>query len=838
VGRLSLAFAVSLGLLTGVLVFHSWKAYSQLDERAHAAGEAVHDTKALLSSLQDAETGQRDFLLTNEDRYLESYRRAAAETSYLLDQLVRATAAAPDEAQRVERLRPLVSHKLNELKATIEARRAIVPADRGRAATDEIRAAGAAIESTANARETRFAEDAKSRVNRLALVSFAGIAILAAFCFVASTTFESGFRKRRRLLHALDESRALAKEANALLETALFSVEDGVITTDGQGKVTRLNGIAQSLTGWSQDEAIGKVLEQLFAIRNTDTGLEVENPVRKVLREGAAMGLANHSSLIGRDGHRIPIDASATPIRDAKGGVLGVMLVFRNITDRQDAEAAQGRLASVIESSDDAIVTKDLNGIVTSWNRGAERIFGYSAEEMIGNPIAMLAPPDHADEMPRILERLRRGERIDHFQTVRRTKTGKAIHVSVTISPVRDANGQITGASKIARDITAEIEGQAEIAMQRERLRVTLSSIGDAVIATDREGSISYLNPVAEQLTGWAGGTAIGQPLDAAFRIVHGDSRRFEENPLAQVSREGRTSSFAYDTLLLSRDGREIAIDYSVAPIRDARNETAGVVLAFRDVTGRRAAEKRMAEQTAELRVSNATLSRVNEDLSLFAFAASHDLQEPLRAITSYSELLLKAHGDQVGEEAATCLGFITEGTRRMRDLLSDLLAYTQVTGNGDAGQAFAPIDLNQVLAETLENCKTAIEEARAAVTSDHLPSIPGDPQHFMLLFQNLIGNALKYRSERQPRIHVSAERGNGRWLLSVADNGIGIAPEYHAQIFGAFKRLHGRSIAGTGVGLAICQRVVARYGGRIWVESQVNEGATFYFTLPGIDTA
>src|SRR5580704_10473324 len=216
------------------------------------------------------------------------------------------------------------------------------------------------------------------------------------------------------------------------------------------------------------------------------------------------------------------------------------------------------------------------------------------------------------------------------------------------------------------------------------------------------------------------------------------------------------------------------------------------------------------------MRVTNAALLRANEDLKQFAFAASHDLQEPLRMITSYSQLLVKAYRGQLEGEASVWLRFITDGTKRMRELLADLLAYTQVTGDG---QAIESIDLNRVFEKTLENCKLAIEENQASVTSDHLPVVLGNEPHFVQLFQNLIGNALKYRGDRIPRIHVSAVNQDGVWRFALADNGIGIAPAYHEIIFGIFKRLHGRTISGTGIGLAICQRVVERYGGRIWVE-------------------
>jgi PAS domain S-box-containing protein len=234
-----------------------------------------------------------------------------------------------------------------------------------------------------------------------------------------------------------------------------------------------------------------------------------------------------------------------------------------------------------------------------------------------------------------------------------------------------------------------------------------------------------------------------------------------------------------------------------------------------------------------QLREANAELARANDDLNQFAFAASHDLQEPLRMITSYSQMLLKGYRGRLDSEAAICVGYITEGTKRMRELLADLLAYTQVSGSGQ--EAMEPVDLNLVFQQTLENCKAAIEESHASLSSDPLPVVTGHNPHFVELFQNVIGNALKYRSERPPNIHVSAVEENGMWRLGVADNGIGIDPQYHQNVFGVFKRLHGKTIPGTGIGLAICQRVVERNGGRIWVESQAGQGATFYFTLPTV---
>jgi light-regulated signal transduction histidine kinase (bacteriophytochrome) len=198
--------------------------------------------------------------------------------------------------------------------------------------------------------------------------------------------------------------------------------------------------------------------------------------------------------------------------------------------------------------------------------------------------------------------------------------------------------------------------------------------------------------------------------------------------------------------------------------------------------------------------------------------------------ISVYSQLLLDGSRRKLDGEALTSLQFIAEGTTRMRDLLADLLAYTQVSGDGHPAES---VDLNGVFEKVRQNCMVAIEETRATVTSDPLPIVSGHEPHFVQLFQNLISNGLKYRSENPPRIHFSAVNQDGVWRFAVADNGIGIDPAHHKQVFGVFKRLHGRNIPGTGIGLAICLRVAERYGGAIWVESDVNQGATFYFTLP-----
>lgn len=248
-------------------------------------------------------------------------------------------------------------------------------------------------------------------------------------------------------------------------------------------------------------------------------------------------------------------------------------------------------LASVVESSSDAIITKDLNGIITSWNQGAEHIFGYKAFEAIGRSITILIPPEHIQEENYILGRIRSGERVEHFETVRRRKDGSEVDISLTISPVRNANGTIIGASKIARDITTQRRGRDLLRQSEERFRVTLASIGDGVIATNEQGRVTFMNAVAEKLTGWRSKEADGSPLDSVFRIINEITRQPVENPVARVIETGKVVGLGNHTTLIAKDGREQPIDDSAAPIRRADDSLAGVVLVFRDASEQRASE-------------------------------------------------------------------------------------------------------------------------------------------------------------------------------------------------------------------------------------------------------
>jgi PAS domain S-box-containing protein len=373
-------------------------------------------------------------------------------------------------------------------------------------------------------------------------------------------------------------------ERDQVLEAALVSIGDAVIVTDEKGQVGFLNPTAEALTGWSAAEAKRQPLARVFRIVNERTRALVENPVEKVLQSGLVQGLANHTVLLSHDGREIPIDDSAAPIRTADGRIGGIVLVFRDITERRRLELRAARLASIVESSDDAIISKRIDGQITSWNQAAERLLGYTETEIVGKPIMTIIPPELHEEEQHILRRLRRGERIEHFDTVRLAKDGRRIHVSLTVSPLKDSDGEVVGASKIMRDIR-----------QRKELDTALASIGDAVIVTDERGLVRFLNPVAEALIGWSIADVKQQPLSVVFRIVNERTRALAENPVEKVLQSGLVQGLANHTVLLSHDGREIPIDDSAAPIRAPDGQVLGVVLVFRDITERRRLELRAA---------------------------------------------------------------------------------------------------------------------------------------------------------------------------------------------------------------------------------------------------
>lgn len=403
---------------------------------------------------------------------------------------------------------------------------------------------------------------------------------------------------------------------------------------------------------------------------------------------------------------------------------------------------------------------------------------------------------------------------------------------------------------------------ERQLRQKEQWLSAVLNSISEAVITTDNQAQVTFMNPVAEHLTGWSQAEALQQPLAEVLAVVDEATNEPTATFLAQtmVTREALTIDNA---LLTGRDGQQRPIEESIAPVLDENGRTVGLVLVFRDVTQRRLAEAEVqhyqenlealvAERTAALKDLNSQLHQEiaerelaqeimayqaqrllqsNGELEQFAYIASHDLREPLRKIKSYTELLAKRYQGELDEKADKYIYYIVDGATRMQQLIADLLTYSRV---GRAELSSTPTDLTAVLQKTIHDLEVAIHESQATVTWDTLPTLAVDQAQLSRLFQNLIGNALKFNAEQPPRIHISAEQKENHWLFSVADNGIGIEPRFMERIFLIFQRLHAQGeYPGTGIGLAICKKVVENHNGRIWLTSTPGQGTTFYFTLP-----
>jgi PAS domain S-box-containing protein len=356
------------------------------------------------------------------------------------------------------------------------------------------------------------------------------------------------------------------------------------------------------------------------------------------------------------------------------------------------------RLAAIVKSSDDAIIGKTLDGTVTSWNAGAERLYGYTAAEMEGQNVSLLIPNHSANELSEILKKVGQGESVEHHETQRVCKDRSIVDVSLAISPICDRTGVVVGAATIARDLT---------------------------------------------------------------------------------------------------DHRKVVI-------------------------------AELARQAEDLR-------RSNDELEQFAYVASHDLSEPLRTISGYVELLSRRYGGQLDADADRFIKHTVDGCDRMRHLIDDLLTYSRA---GQSANLRGTVDCSNIVSDVVASMATSLEETNGHVDHESLPTVRGDQAQLLQLFQNLIANGLKFsRPGIPPRVHIGAKRQDDTWTFSVADNGIGIEPEYRDQIFGMFQRLHTRdAYPGTGIGLAICMRIVRTHGGQIWVEENNEAGSCFSFTLPDID--
>ena len=616
-----------------------------------------------------------------------------------------------------------------------------------------------------------------------------------------------------------------AVEREDVLRVTLGSIGDAVITTDAQGAVALLNPVAETLTGWMQREAAGQRLETIFRIVNETTREPAENPIARVLSTGATAGLANHTVLIARDGTERTIDDSAAPIRDTSGRIVGCVLVFRDVTDRRRLEIDNAEryriarmLASIVESSDDAIIAKSLDGVIQSWNVAAERIFGYTAEEAVGRNIALIIPPERVAEENHIIGRLRKGERVDHFETVRRRKDGTRVDVSLTISPIRDAGGKVIGASKIARDITARKQAEELLRENEERLRLALETGKLGVWEWDvRNDHISWTDSL-HALHGVARDD-FGASLDAMVALVHPDDRGRVSEAIERSLNEGAPYELEFRTV---KPGGEVIWIFTSATVTRHDGRAVRMIGATMDITDRKRAED--ALKTAD--------RRKDEFLAVLA----HELRNPLAPIRNAAQvLLMKASSDEDKKWSREVIG---RQVHHMARLLDDLLDVSRLALNRFELRK-ERIELAEVIQSAVETSRPLVDAGKLELVVD-IPRNPvhihADPVRLAQVFSNLLNNAAKY-TDPGGHIRLSAERGEAEIVVSVKDDGIGISADALPRIFDMFSQAKPaleRSQGGLGIGLALARGLVELQGGKIEAHSAgAGTGSEFIVRFP-----
>lgn len=616
----------------------------------------------------------------------------------------------------------------------------------------------------------------------------------------------------------------------------------------------------------------------------------------------------------------------------------------------------QALFASIVNSSDDAMLSKTLDGIITSWNYGAEKIFGYSADEIIGKNVLTLIPPHLQQEEVEISHKIRKGETINNYETKRLRKNGTIFYASFTISPIRNFDGDIIGASKVLHDITEQKKADVEKKRLAERLLLATKSAnmgiwdwdienntllwdegmnqlygivanefislyegwlsrlydedrqrvnndiqlaienkkdyntefrivwGDSsihylkatgIVERDNEGNarrmiganwditsqkekeqhlkllesvitnttdsvliteaepfdepgnrIVYVNEAFTKMTGYTSAEVIGK----SPRILQGP--KSDKNELKRLSETIRKwQPFETSIINYRKNGEEFWINFSLTPVANEKGWYTHWIAIERDVTEQKLAEIQLKELNKTLQNHAKELALSNIELEQFAYVASHDLQEPLRMITSFLTQIEKKYGDVIDNKGKKYIGFAVDGAKRMRQIILDLLEYSRI---GRTEEDKEELDLNELIDEIKLLLKKKIEEKKAVFIIDQLPHIHAYRPPIRQVFQNLISNALKYSKNVIPaQIHIAVAELENHWQFAVIDNGIGIEKEYFDKIFIIFQRLHNKEkYSGTGMGLAITKKIVETQGGTIWVESEEGKGSTFYFTI------
>jgi PAS domain S-box-containing protein len=628
---------------------------------------------------------------------------------------------------------------------------------------------------------------------------------------------------------AMRRARMRANTRGELLRVTLGSIGDAVITTDNESRVTYLNRVAESLTGWTQDDARQQPLEVVFRIINEDTRQPVENPAARALRQGLVVGLANHSLLVDKNGVERPIDDSAAPIRDEQGVVSGCVLVFRDVSERRQWEKREANrllnarlLASIVESSDDAIISKSLEGTIQSWNAAAERLFGYSSAEAVGRHISLVIPPDRIAEEDHIIATLKAGTRIDHFETERMRKDQRRIQVSLTVSPIKDDDGNVVGASKIVRDVTGRKLAESE----RQKFVTLVENSTDFIGICDLNAVPIFVNRAGLQMIGL-------ESLDQA-RQVHVRDFFFPEDQsllmndfFPSVLANGHGEIDVRFRHFKTGEARWMA--YKVLRLDDEAGRPVAVATVSQDVTERRRLED-------DLRALASDLADADRRKDEFLATLAHELRNPLAPLSNSLEILKRSGHQDVSLRRG--LETMERQLEQLVRLVDDLLDLSRITHNRIELRR-RHVDIASVIRQAVLSAQPLAEAAGHTIDvvlpaeSIHLHA---DPVRLTQIFGNLLNNSCKY-TPRGGAIRVMAAREGTDVVVTVADTGMGIPRDKLAAIFDMFTQVDRsleQSQGGLGIGLTLVKRLVEMHGGSVEARSAgEGQGSEFLVRLP-----
>jgi PAS domain S-box-containing protein len=598
-----------------------------------------------------------------------------------------------------------------------------------------------------------------------------------------------------------------ASEQMRMLATIVESSVDAIVSTDLDGIVTSWNPGAERMYGYSAEQMIGRTREFLVAPGSED----VFDKFLERIRNGEEVA-PYEAERQNKEGRKIVVLVTLSPIHDESGSAIGITGIVRDITEEKEAAAQMRLLATIVESSDDAILTTNLDGIITSWNPAAERIYGRSAHEAIAQNVTILYPPGHESELPQILEKLRNGQTIKQYESIRVRRNGNIFPVSITISPMHDDNGAVIGGSSLVRDIT----DQKQTAEQMRILATIVTSSDDAIWSTNLEGRINSWNSAAERTFGYSAEEIIGKSISLLFPTEKAEELTFI---ISEIKKDEKLNG--YETIRMSKDGRAIPVSLTISPIHDSDGVVAGSSIIARDITKQKELNRQLID--------------ANDLRNEFVAMVAHDIRSPAASISGFAHLLLDQWATTTDEKKIDHLKVIARNTEHLATFIEDVLQVARIEAV-EFTFNIGEFNIRELAQKALLGI--AIPEAGHTfllIAAEEMPLVLGDEDRQWQVLINLLSNAVKYSPVNEP-ITVRLSINEDSVEVAVIDHGIGIAKENQSKLFQKFGRVSQsgiKKVPGNGLGLYICKILVETQGGTIWCESTPGEGSTFAYTIP-----